>query len=446
MQHIETIAELRALCDRARSQGRRVGLVPTMGFLHEGHRSLMQAARAACDVVVVTIFVNPLQFGIGEDLERYPRDLTGDLGQCEQEGVDVVFAPSVAEMYPSGPPLTSVHVDGLTNDLCGAARPTHFDGVSTVVTKLLAIAGPCAAFFGRKDAQQLAVIERLVEDLNLPVEVVGCPIVREPDGLARSSRNAYLSPEHRRAAVVLSRSLRTAADAVLAGERDASAVVAGVRALVATEPEVRLEYVEVREARELAPIAVIDGNVLLALAAHVGETRLIDNVTLSVHGTEVHADLGHGAPPAAVPNQPRRSRMQRTMMKSKIHRATVTGANLDYVGSITLDRRLMDLADIKEFEQVAVLDIDNGARFETYAMEGGPGDVILNGAAARLVQPGDRVIVITYAVYDEADLAAYAPLIVHVDEANRPIEADEAVQRAGSNLVWMRDHPTRHLG
>ena len=138
--------------------------------------------------------------------------------------------------------------------------------------------------------------------------------------------------------------------------------------------------------------------------------------------------------------------MNRTMMKSKIHRATITGANLDYVGSIALDRELMERADIKEFEQVAVLDIDNGARFETYAMEGGPGDVILNGAAARLVQPGDRVIVITYAVYDEADLAAYAPLIVHVDEANRPIEADEAVQRAGSNLVWMRDHPTRHLG
>jgi aspartate 1-decarboxylase len=138
--------------------------------------------------------------------------------------------------------------------------------------------------------------------------------------------------------------------------------------------------------------------------------------------------------------------MNRTMMKSKVHRATITGANLEYVGSITLDRALMDLADIKEFEQVAVLDIDNGVRFETYAMEGGPGDVILNGAAARLVQPGDRVIVITYASYDEAELAAYAPLIVHVDEANRPIDADEAVQRAGSNLVWMRDHPTRHLG
>jgi pantoate--beta-alanine ligase len=454
MLHIETIADLRAACDRARAQGRRVGVVPTMGFLHEGHRSLMRAARSASDFVVVTIFVNPLQFGAGEDLDRYPRDLTGDLAQCEQEGVDAVFAPSVGEMYPSGPPLTTVHVDGLTTDLCGAARPTHFDGVGTVVTKLLAISGPCSAFFGRKDAQQLAVIERLVEDLNLPVEVVGCPIVREADGLARSSRNAYLSPAQRRAAVVLSRALRAAADAAATGERDASVLVGIVRALVSTEPEVALEYVEVRAARELTAVDVLDGDVLLALAARVGETRLIDNVTLSVHGDEVRADLGNargqehaspgrsGAPVGAA----REPRMQRTMMKSKIHRATVTGANLEYVGSITLDRRLMDLADIKEFEQVAVLDIDNGARFETYAMEGGPGDVILNGAAARLVQPGDRVIVITYAVYDEAGLASYGPRIVHVDEANRPIEADEAVQRAGSNLVWMRDHPTRHLG
>jgi pantoate--beta-alanine ligase len=461
MLQIETIADLRAVCDRARAQGQRVGLVPTMGFLHEGHRSLMQAARATCDLVVVTIFVNPLQFGAGEDLDRYPRDLTGDLAQCEQEAVDVVFAPSVAEMYPSGPPVTRVHVDELTTDLCGAARPTHFDGVSTVVTKLFAISGACSAFFGRKDAQQLAVIERLVEDLNLPVEVVGCPIVREPDGLARSSRNAYLSPEQRRAAVVLSRSLRAVAGAVVAGERDASVLAGIVRDLVSGEPEVRLEYVEVRESRELAPVEVVDGEVLVALAAHLGETRLIDNVTLSVHGDDVRADLGQGATRVGTHSDPERAshgrhgspvggarerRVQRTMMKSKIHRATITGANLEYVGSITLDRTLMELADIREFEQVAVLDIDNGARFETYAMEGGPGDVILNGAAARLVQPGDRVIVITYAVYDESELASYAPLIVHVDEANRPIAADEAVQRAGSNLVWMRDHPTRHLG
>jgi pantoate--beta-alanine ligase len=292
MLNIETIADLRAVCDRARAQGRRVGLVPTMGFLHEGHRSLMRAARDANDFVVVTIFVNPLQFGAGEDLDRYPRDLTGDLAQCAQEGVDAVFAPSVAEMYPSGRPLTSVHVDGLTNDLCGAARPTHFDGVATVVTKLFGIAGPCTAYFGRKDAQQLAVIRRLVEDLNLPVVVVGCPIVRDHDGLARSSRNAYLPAGARQAALVLSRSLEAAADAAVAGERDAATIVAIVLELVATEPEVALEYVAVRELHELTPVDVLDGDVLLALAARVGETRLIDNVTLSVRGAEVHVDRG----------------------------------------------------------------------------------------------------------------------------------------------------------
>jgi pantoate--beta-alanine ligase len=292
MLHIETIADLRSACDRARADGLRVGLVPTMGFLHEGHRSLMRAARAACDLVVVTIFVNPLQFGAGEDLDRYPRDLRGDLAQCEHEGADVVFAPSVAEMSPSGRPLTTVHVEGLTADLCGAARPTHFDGVATVVTKLFAITGASTAFFGRKDAQQLAVITRLVEDLNLPVEIVGCPIVREPDGLARSSRNAYLSPDQRRAALVLSRALRAASTAAVAGERDSAALVDLVRGLVATEPTVRLEYVEVRTAPELVRIDTLDGEVLLAIAATVGETRLIDNVTLTVRGAEVHADLG----------------------------------------------------------------------------------------------------------------------------------------------------------
>ncbi|MDQ1449405.1 MAG: pantoate--beta-alanine ligase [Actinomycetota bacterium] len=292
MLHIETIADLRATCDRARAEARRVGLVPTMGFLHEGHRSLMRAAHEACGFVVVTIFVNPLQFGAGEDLDRYPRDLRGDLAQCEQEGVDVVFTPSVAEMYPSGPPLTTVHVDGLSAGMCGAARPTHFDGVGTVVTKLFAIAGPCSAFFGRKDAQQLAVIARLVEDLNLPVEVVGCPIVREPDGLARSSRNAYLSPEQRRGALVLGRALEAAADATVLGERDPRVLIDVVRRLVSNEPEVALEYVEVRAAHDLVPVELVDGDVLLALAARVGNTRLIDNVVLSVRGPEVHVDLG----------------------------------------------------------------------------------------------------------------------------------------------------------
>src|SRR3954466_11352366 len=237
MFHADRIADLRAACDGARAGGRRVAVVPTMGFLHDGHRSLMRAAREAADFVVVTIFVNPLQFGANEGLHRYPRDLAGDLALCEAEGVDCVFSPSVAEMYPRSP-LTTVHVAELTGDLCGAARPTHFDGVTTVVTKLFAIVGPCAAFFGRKDAQQLAVVTRMADDLNLPVDVVGCPIVREPDGLALSSRNAYLNPAHRHAALVLSHALEAAGGAVVNGERDAAVVVDIVRGLVASEPTV----------------------------------------------------------------------------------------------------------------------------------------------------------------------------------------------------------------
>jgi pantoate--beta-alanine ligase len=299
MRHIETIAELRAACDDARAGGGRVGLVPTMGFLHEGHRSLMRAARAANDLVVVSVFVNPLQFGANEDLDRYPRDLAGDLAQCEAEGVDLVFAPTVAEMYPHGPSLSTVHVARLTADLCGAARPTHFDGVTTVVTKLFAIAGSCRAYFGRKDAQQLAVVTRMVADLNLPVEVVGCPIVREADGLAMSSRNAYLSPAQRAAARVLSRALEAGAQAVAGGERDPHTVTALVRRVVATEPLVALEYVEARDANELTTFERLDGDVLLALAARVGETRLIDNVTISVHGTAASYDLGSRACTAA---------------------------------------------------------------------------------------------------------------------------------------------------
>jgi pantoate--beta-alanine ligase len=205
----------------------------------------------------------------------------------------VVFAPSRQEMYPGGTPLTTVHVEGLTEGLCGAARPTHFDGVTTIVTKLFAIAGPCTAFFGRKDAQQLAVIERMVADLNLPVDVVGCPLVREPDGLAMSSRNAYLSGGLRDAALVLSRALETAANAVIAGERDADATLAAAARVVATEPRIELEYLELRDAHELTRCSGdIEGDVLLAIAARAGETRLIDNVMLSVRGEEASADLG----------------------------------------------------------------------------------------------------------------------------------------------------------
>jgi pantoate--beta-alanine ligase len=298
--HVERIADLRAACDRARGDQQRVGVVPTMGFLHDGHRSLMRAARAATDFVVVTIFVNPLQFGAHEDLERYPQDLAGDLARCDAEGVDCVFTPSVAEMYPR-PPLTTVHVGELTSELCGAARPTHFDGVCTVVAKLFAIAGPCAAFFGRKDAQQLAVVTRMTDDLNLPVEVIGCPIVREPDGLAMSSRNAHLSPPDRQAALVLSVALRHAVDAAVGGERDAQVVARLVREVVSAEPRVELEYAEVRDAHELTPMVSLDGSVLIAVAARVGDTRLIDNVVVRVDDRRVSADLGVFGEPKPAP-------------------------------------------------------------------------------------------------------------------------------------------------
>ena len=291
MYHVDRIADLRAACDGARSGGHTVGVVPTMGFLHDGHRSLIRRARAASDFVVVTIFVNPLQFGVNEDLDRYPRDLAGDLALCEGEGVDCVFSPSVAEMYPR-PPLTSVHVSELTSDLCGAARPEHFDGVATVVTKLFAIVGACSAFFGRKDAQQLAVVTRMADDLNLPVEVIGCSIVREADGLAMSSRNAYLAPEDRLAARVLSSALRRAVDLIVAGERDARAVAQFVRDVVASEPRVVLEYAEVRDAHDITRMITVDGSALIAVAARVGETRLIDNVVVQVDDAGVTADLG----------------------------------------------------------------------------------------------------------------------------------------------------------
>lgn len=289
---VDTVAALRAACDDTRRRGGTVGLVPTMGFLHEGHRSLMARARAESDLVVVTIFVNPLQFGPNEDLDRYPRDLTGDLAACEAEGVDLVFAPSVRELYPTYPPATTVHVAGLTDALCGAARPGHFDGVTTIVTKLFSIAGACRAYFGRKDAQQLAVVQRMAADLELPVEVIGCPLVRESDGLAMSSRNAYLDAEHRAAAPTIFAALDEAVAAVRAGERDARALAAAVRATIEAEPLLRVDYVEVRDAASIAPIDRLDGCVLLAVAVFCGATRLIDNVQLQVSETTVEADLG----------------------------------------------------------------------------------------------------------------------------------------------------------
>jgi pantoate--beta-alanine ligase len=287
---LERIAELRDRCDAARREGKSVGLVPTMGFFHEGHRSLMRAARANHDLVVTTIFVNPLQFGENEDLAGYPRDLVADTAAAEAEGVDVLFVPSVPEMYPE-PTVTTVHVAALTEGLCGAARPTHFDGVTTVVAKLFSIVGPSTAYFGRKDFQQLAVVRRMATDLDLPVQVVGCPLVREPDGVAMSSRNAYLSAGDRERATGIFASLRTAAAVVEDGERDPERVRAAVEAEAARNG-LELEYAEVRRAADLAPLATVDGEVVVAVAAAVGKARLIDNVTMQIAGAEVSTDLG----------------------------------------------------------------------------------------------------------------------------------------------------------
>jgi pantoate--beta-alanine ligase len=287
---VERIAELRERCDSARRAGQTVGLVPTMGFFHEGHLSLMRAARAHHDLVVTTIFVNPLQFAENEDLAGYPRDLAADTVAAEAEGVDVLFVPSVPEMYPE-PTVTTVHVAGLTEGLCAAARPTHFDGVTTVVAKLFSIVGPCTAYFGRKDFQQLAVVRRMAADLDLHVEVVGCPLVREPDGVAMSSRNAYLSADERRRATGIFTSLRAAAAAVEAGERAPERVRAAVEA-EAARYGLELEYAEVRRASDLAPLTVVDGEVVVAVAAAVGKARLIDNLTMQIAGAEVATDLG----------------------------------------------------------------------------------------------------------------------------------------------------------
>ena len=278
MELVHTIEEVRARHDAARASGGRVGLVPTMGYLHDGHRSLMEAARADCDFVTVTIFVNPLQFGPNEDLDAYPRDLDGDLALAEGAGVSLVFAPSVKEMYPDGEVLTSVRVRGLADQLEGASRPGHFDGVATVVSKLFAIAGPCQAYFGEKDFQQLQIVTRMARDLSIPVDVVPCPTVREANGLARSSRNAYLSDAEREAAAVLKRALETGVAAIEGGERSPDEVQRRMASVVASEPLAALDYARVVDAASLETLEVLAGTLRLLVAARVGPARLIDNV------------------------------------------------------------------------------------------------------------------------------------------------------------------------
>ncbi len=325
MEVVESAAACRAQLDAARTRGACVGLVPTMGALHDGHLSLIARARAECDTVVVTIFVNPLQFGDPEDIAHYPRTLERDLQVCKEVGVDVVFAPSVAEMYPTWPepPSTTVTVRGVSESWEGEARPGHFDGVATVVAKLFAIAGPCRAYFGLKDYQQLAVVRAMVDELSLPVELVGCPIVREHDGLARSSRNVRLSATERAAATVLSRALAAGRAAVAAGERSGAALADAMRAVVAAEPLAQLDYAVVVDAATLAEAATVADPAAsrLLIAARVGAVRLIDN-SAPVDGAD---DAAHPAPASSTRAADGASAVARYDMASVAHQLERTG-------------------------------------------------------------------------------------------------------------------------
>ena len=281
MEITGAIEEVRKQVKEWRRQGLSVGLVPTMGYLHEGHKSLIERAVAENDRVVVSDFVNPIQFGINEDLATYPRDIEADKRLCEQAGADLIFHPEAAEMY--APDFsTYVEMKKVSEGLCGKTRPTHFRGVCTVVCKLFHIVMPDRAYFGQKDAQQLAVIRRMVRDLDLDIQIVGCPIIREEDGLAKSSRNTYLSREERKAALVLSRAVFLGEDLMKKGERDADTILAAMRSLIEQEPLAKIDYVEMVDADSIEPLARARGRVLTAMAVYIGTTRLIDNFIMEV--------------------------------------------------------------------------------------------------------------------------------------------------------------------
>ena len=279
MKTINSIKEMHQYADKIRGRGDSIGFVPTMGFLHEGHLSLMRKAREENNTLVVSIFVNPTQFGPGEDLEDYPRDLDKDSDLCREVGTDILFFPSVEEMYPENF-RTTVDVSGLTQVLCGRSRPTHFQGVTTVVAKLFSIVKPHRAYFGLKDYQQYRVISCMAEDLDMDLEVIGLPTVREPDGLAMSSRNKYLSDEERKSALSLSRSLAAADRMVREGITEVKEIETGVREIIESESHTRIDYVEVVDPEELTHLDRINGRALLALAVHVGQARLIDNALI----------------------------------------------------------------------------------------------------------------------------------------------------------------------
>lgn len=276
MKIVSTVEEVRAEVKRWREEGLTVGLVPTMGYLHEGHKSLIDKAVEQNDKVVVSVFVNPIQFGPTEDLATYPRDLQRDSILCENAGADLIFHPEKEDMYFDDF-CTYIDMENLTKGLCGKTRPTHFRGVCTVVGKLFNIVQPDRAYFGQKDAQQLAVIRRMVRDLNFNLEIIGCPIVREEDGLAKSSRNTYLSPEERQAATILHKGLTKGEELVRGGEKNAATVVNAIREVIETEPLAKIDYVEMVDFDNIQPVETIEGTVLTAVAVYIGKTRLIDN-------------------------------------------------------------------------------------------------------------------------------------------------------------------------
>lgn len=279
MEIISNLSAMQSRCGNERAEGRTIAFVPTMGYLHEGHLSLLREGRRRGDLLVLSIFVNPTQFGVGEDLDTYPRDLGRDVDLARSNGTDLIFVPEAGEMYPPGY-ATYVEVEGLGDGLCGANRPGHFRGVTTVVSKLFALVQPHVALFGRKDFQQLAIIRQMTRDLNLPVEIVGLPIVREPDGLAMSSRNVNLSPTERQQALALSAALRQATALARGGESSAAVLIEAARERIAREAGARIDYIEIRHQQTLAKMTSINAEAQMLLAVRIGSTRLIDNCNL----------------------------------------------------------------------------------------------------------------------------------------------------------------------
>jgi len=281
MEDAETIELVRSLVKAARSKGKKIGFVPTMGALHIGHISLINAAVEKCEFVVVSIFVNPTQFGPSEDFEKYPRPLDADLEICRKAGVDVVFAPTTDQMYPTEN-LTWVNVEKLTEVLCGRSRPTHFRGVTTVCTKLFNIVGPDIAFFGQKDAQQAVVIKRMVADLNMPLEIVVCPTVRQPNGLAVSSRNKYLNEQQKEDATLIYKSLQKCCELIGAGITEAEPIITQMRKILSQAPSIKIEYISIVDAETLETIDRVNRHILAAVAVRIGSSRLIDNILVDV--------------------------------------------------------------------------------------------------------------------------------------------------------------------